>query len=1125
MIRRLFIISLFFTFLNSAAQDVRINDDSGDADQEFPAIAMHPNGPMVICWADERNGAWDVYMQLFTRRGMPFMGNLRVNDISGGAMWSLPNVAMDRFGQFTVVYQVRTDPSSRVYYRRFYANGAPKGPSVPISDDDYVFNPAIAMSPAGDFVIVWEGVYDIFARLFSPHGEEMTSEIRVNAPEHTSRGYPEVAMHEDGSFMVIWRDTEAGVGRIWGRLFDQHGNPATEPFEVSDPADDGNVDLFEPKIAAGRRGEYLVLWKNAANNLIYGRRIDAGGDFIGPQMIMTEDVYFAIFNINVVAHPEFDLYQFVWNGMVAAGYELFRNVFSPGYPIDLEASTIGSGYVSPQHVNVGMAGLFNSVYTWSDERAGNFDIYATWDGARMPMRTTAASGFDGMVPISWDPPYTYMQVRPYHIHRIGPDGTRQVIATVNPADRALPNQMLDYIDHDVVNGETYQYAVQLDGERDDQLFFVEATPSEERPQRRSQWAVSPPAIDGVFEPEEWMNGMMGILEPVSNPQADGPVFLIFQNDSSYLYICVLDMNDDHVDPGNSLGIVFDEDHDGRWESSPVIGEGMLTLTNENRTFVSFAGDYPNDLHFSAPQSAENIDFVVNVDDRYMVYECRIDLQASPLNASEGDTIGLGLWIKDPGRFYGWGQGNAGEWPAGALWDAAETLGDLILAKKPETYLVPFNHRYAIDMAAEDVTGDGQPELIALTRNADIGGIVMVDTGQVDIFQWRENRFVPIYSTEPIEGLAADLRIVDLDVDGRPDILFTCAGLKMLHNTGDSWELVDLIHDALLTFAAVDFNDDALPDIVAYRDDESGPRISLYKQGSGLNFDFSRDLEDSEGLDHIETIDWNGDGKTDLLFGSRRTGRLLLLQNDGLALTPVFEDSVFYGVEGLAIGDFDLDGWQDFAVSSDSVFIFHNRRNGEFGMGYAGSDIGDCFGLDVIDIDRDSYPELIAAPIFGGLFLYHNMGAMDFDEIDAGYDGQLSFSAAVAAGDFDGNGLIDIAFASNPIEVLFDAALRFGVPTRVSVFEEAAPTSFRLLQNYPNPFNPTTTIAFDVPRATNVELTVYDMLGRQVAVLVNERYEAGRYKATFDASQFASGVYFYRIRMGDFEQTRKMLLVR
>jgi len=90
---------------------------------------------------------------------------------------------------------------------------------------------------------------------------------------------------------------------------------------------------------------------------------------------------------------------------------------------------------------------------------------------------------------------------------------------------------------------------------------------------------------------------------------------------------------------------------------------------------------------------------------------------------------------------------------------------------------------------------------------------------------------------------------------------------------------------------------------------------------------------------------------------------------------------------------------------------------------------------------------------------------------------------------------------------------------------AAPEKFALHQNYPNPFNPTTTIAFNVARPSHVRITVFDRLGRQVAVLVNQRYERGSYQAVFDASQLASGVYFYRIRTGEFEQTHKMVLVR
>jgi aminopeptidase N len=87
----------------------------------------------------------------------------------------------------------------------------------------------------------------------------------------------------------------------------------------------------------------------------------------------------------------------------------------------------------------------------------------------------------------------------------------------------------------------------------------------------------------------------------------------------------------------------------------------------------------------------------------------------------------------------------------------------------------------------------------------------------------------------------------------------------------------------------------------------------------------------------------------------------------------------------------------------------------------------------------------------------------------------------------------------------------------------APTDFALLQNYPNPFNPATGIGFRVSGFGMVTLKVYDLLGREVAVLVNERKAPGSYTVRFDASGLASGVYFYRLKAGEFVQTRKLVL--
>jgi hypothetical protein len=88
-----------------------------------------------------------------------------------------------------------------------------------------------------------------------------------------------------------------------------------------------------------------------------------------------------------------------------------------------------------------------------------------------------------------------------------------------------------------------------------------------------------------------------------------------------------------------------------------------------------------------------------------------------------------------------------------------------------------------------------------------------------------------------------------------------------------------------------------------------------------------------------------------------------------------------------------------------------------------------------------------------------------------------------------------------------------------------PEAFALQQNYPNPFNPTTTIRYELPKATSVRLTVYDVLGREVSMLVNELKQPGRYEAVFDGKYLTSGVYLYRLQAGSFVQSRKFLLLK
>ncbi|MDP4115422.1 MAG: T9SS type A sorting domain-containing protein [Bacteroidota bacterium] len=102
--------------------------------------------------------------------------------------------------------------------------------------------------------------------------------------------------------------------------------------------------------------------------------------------------------------------------------------------------------------------------------------------------------------------------------------------------------------------------------------------------------------------------------------------------------------------------------------------------------------------------------------------------------------------------------------------------------------------------------------------------------------------------------------------------------------------------------------------------------------------------------------------------------------------------------------------------------------------------------------------------------------------------------------------------------------RFGAPTAVND-QSINAKDYSLAQNYPNPFNPSTTITFSTPKESKVSLKVYDALGREVAVLVNDVKSAGQYHINFDGKNLSSGVYFYKLAIDGFVQTKKMMLMK
>ncbi|MFA5403463.1 MAG: T9SS type A sorting domain-containing protein [Ignavibacteria bacterium] len=114
-----------------------------------------------------------------------------------------------------------------------------------------------------------------------------------------------------------------------------------------------------------------------------------------------------------------------------------------------------------------------------------------------------------------------------------------------------------------------------------------------------------------------------------------------------------------------------------------------------------------------------------------------------------------------------------------------------------------------------------------------------------------------------------------------------------------------------------------------------------------------------------------------------------------------------------------------------------------------------------------------------------------------------------------------------VQLVYNTSYQTGDPliTGVEGFSTQLPKEFQLYQNYPNPFNPVTSIKFDIPNSSFVTMKIYDVLGKQIADIVNQDMEPGRYEVNWDGTNLASGIYFYRIEAKDFTKVMKMVLIK
>ena len=143
------------------------------------------------------------------------------------------------------------------------------------------------------------------------------------------------------------------------------------------------------------------------------------------------------------------------------------------------------------------------------------------------------------------------------------------------------------------------------------------------------------------------------------------------------------------------------------------------------------------------------------------------------------------------------------------------------------------------------------------------------------------------------------------------------------------------------------------------------------------------------------------------------------------------------------------------------------------------------------------------------------------KINPGDTQTIIIAQMIARGSNNLNSITLLKGLSDYVQNFYNSGFVIGVEP----ISSTVPKSFRLHQNYPNPFNPKTKIKIEIAKWGDVKLIVYDILGREVAKLVNEKLKPGTYEVTFDGSNYASGVYFYKLISDDFSEIKKMLLIK